>query len=338
MRQESVSRRDGWRSEHARIRLRTAWTAFGVGAALLVAKLVAAGMTGSRAILSDALESVVNVTAALMVLFAVRFAVEPADAEHPFGHGKVESVSAGVEGAMLLAAAGAIVWAAIPRLVDPEPLHSLGVGSLIVLGTTAANAALGAWLVRRGQKVESLALVADGRHLVADAVTSSVLLGGVAIVGITGWWWLDPVLACTMAAWVLWTGVSVLRNAFGRLVDTRRPELVEAVARALERHPPAGMHDPHDLRVLDAGTERFVSLHLLAPARWTLERTERLREEVRQRIAGAFDVPTTIVIQIEPCSRERCTTCAADGDRAIRPPEEIRIDRTRLCAPEERRR
>lgn len=295
-----------------RARRRLAVVTVAIGVSLLGVKLVAVGMTGSRAILSDALESIVNVVAAFVLLGSVTFAQQPADEEHPWGHGKIEALTAGLEGALLLAAAGGILWASIPDFFDPRPLERLAEGTLLIATTGIVNFAFGGVLVRRGRRLHSQALVADGRHLMADAATTAGLVVGVGVVAWTGLPWLDPALACAIAAWVLYTGISVLRTAVRSLLDVRRPEYVARIAELLREADPEGMLDPHELRILDAGTEVFVSLHVRAPRYWTIERARVMVDEVKQAVAQISECPVTVTVELDPCIDDDCPGCSID--------------------------
>lgn len=264
-------------------------------------KMLAAYITGSAAIFGDALESIVNVVAAAMVVVSIRIANVPADENHPYGHGRIEALSAGLEGAMLLAAAAGIVFNAWPALFDPRPLTALGSGLLLIVFTTAVNFGIGALLVRNGHELHSMALVADGKHLIADAVTSVAMLAGLGLVALTDLVWLDPVVALLLGAWVAWSGFGVLREAVGSLMNEQRDSDVETVAKLLEERAPASMMVPHGLRILDAGTLRFIHLEVFAPGDWTLERTHELSQKIGQILEEGFAGRVRVDVVVRPC-------------------------------------
>src|SRR5690606_11877942 len=195
----------------------------GAAVATIVLKVTAAAVTGSVGFLSDAMESLVNLVAALVGLWAVRLAAQPPDLGHHFGHGKAEYLSAAVEGAMIFAAAVAIVWTSVRRLLDPQPLEQAGLG--LALSTVAAvvNLVVGVVLVRAGRRARSIALEADGRHLLTDVVTSAGVLVGIGVVALTGWHRLDPVIARGVGANILYTGYGLLRRWVSGLLDASLP-------------------------------------------------------------------------------------------------------------------
>ncbi len=310
--------------------LRWARLAVIVAFGLLALKVVAAWLTGSSAVLSDAAESVVNVVAASVMLLAVRSAAEPADAEHPFGHGKAELLAAAFEGALLLAAAGIIGWNALPALFAPEPVEHLGWGSLLIGLTAAGNAAFGGLLIRNGNRTGSPALIADGRHLLTDAVSTIGVLVAIGLVELTGVAWIDPAAACVLAVWIAYTGTSVVSSAARGLLDTHSPEYAERIAAALSEPPIEGLLEPHDLRVLDATSSVVVLLHARAPWMWTLERARALQEQTEARVAAVFTVPSEVHVQLEPCVPRCCLACGVrvcdrrSADFTSRPPFEAR--------------
>lgn len=296
-------------NERPQSSLRWARLAVGVAFGLLVLKMIAAWMTGSSAVLSDAAESVVNVVAASVMLLAVRSAAQPADTEHPFGHGKAELLAAAFEGALLLAAAIIIGWNAVPILFAPEPVEHLGWGSLLIGLTAVGNGVFGGLLIRNGGRVGSPALVADGRHLLTDAVSTIGVLLAIGLVELTGLVWIDPAAACVLAIWIAYTGTTVVSGAARGLLDTRSPEYTERIAAALSEPPIEGLLEPHDLRVLDTTSNVVVLMHARAPWMWTLERGRALQEQTEARVASVFTVPSEVHVQLEPCVPRCCQAC-----------------------------
>ena len=239
--------------------------ALGIGILILGLKLGAYGLTGSVAILSDALESVVNVIAALAVIIAIRVAARPADANHPFGHSKVEYLSAVIEGTLIVLTAILIVQQAWLKFWQPSALEGFGAAALLALFATACNAVLARLLVQAGRREQSPALLADGLHLWTDVITTLGVLLGVGLAKLTSWWWLDPLLALAVAANILWMGVRLLRESFGGLLDE---SLAQTELKMLEENIGKAMSsalEVHDLRTRRAGRQTFVTFHLVVP-------------------------------------------------------------------------
>lgn len=272
----------------------------GAAVATIVLKVTAAAVTGSVGFLSDAMESLVNLVAALVGLWAVRLAAQPPDLGHHFGHGKAEYLSAAVEGAMIFAAAVAIVWTSVRRLLDPQPLEQAGLG--LALSTVAAvvNLVVGVVLVRAGRRARSIALEADGRHLLTDVVTSAGVLVGIGVVALTGWHRLDPVIALGVGANILYTGYGLLRRSVSGLLDASLPAADMArVREVLARIQADEPVDFHALRSREAGRQRFVYVHLLVPDRWTVKRGHDIANEVSLAIDEALPGTHTFV-HMEP--------------------------------------
>jgi cation diffusion facilitator family transporter len=307
-----------------------------VGVVLVGVKMLGAWLTGSASILSDALESLVNVVTAVAALFSIRLANEPADANHPLGHGKVEALTAALEGALLLGTGVAIIWVAVASFFVPHELTHLGIGLAIVASTALVNVMTAIHLIRTGRRHNSLALVADGNHLMSDVATSVGLLVGLGLVAVTGAVWIDSLTACLVAVWILVTATRVIRQAVSLLMDERSDEHIEHVMAALGSDLPEGLLDPHDLRVVDGGTERFLSMHAFAPRWWDLTRCQVLQDEVHERLAAHADTALTVVLKIEPCIPALCPECHIEDCPVRSHPQRDakRIDIARLVSPE----
>ena len=269
---------------HARSLTRWAWLSVAAAIVTIAMKTAAYLLTGSVGLLSDALESVVNLVAAVLALIALSAAAKPADAKHHFGHGKAEYLSAGAEGVMIIVAAGLIVYAAVDRLVNPAPLEDLGIGLAITLGATAVNGVVGVLLLRQGRRHRSMALVADGKHLMTDVYTSIGVIVGVALVWLTGWLALDSFVAIAVGLNILWAGYLLVRGAGRGLLDHALPaedndRLIDALQDFADRYPP-GELEFHGLQTRESGRDCFVSLHVLVPGEWTVMRAHDLVEEV----------------------------------------------------------
>lgn len=270
-----------------------------VSVVVLGLKYVAFAVTGSVSLYSDALESVVNVVAAVVALLAVRVAARPPDQNHPYGHTKAEYLSAVVEGALILFAAVEIVRAAWGRLLDPVALGDLGVGVGIAVGATVLNGAWAATLVRSGHRHHSPALVADGRHLWTDVATTVGVLTGIGLAAATGWWILDPLLAVAVAVNVVVVGLRLVRESVGGLMDESVSEAeMEAIRRAIRDHM-EGADEVHALRARHAGRHTFVEFHLVVPGAATVEAAHAVCDRLEGAIQAA--VPnSSVTVHVEP--------------------------------------
>jgi cation diffusion facilitator family transporter len=281
---------------------RYAWLAIGTAVLTLALKALAWWLTGSVGMLSDALETLVNLAAAGMALWVLRFAAAPPDKEHPWGHSKAEYFSAGIEGAMIVVAAAGIVWSALPRLSEPRPLDTPLVGIALTALATACNLAVGLVLVRAGKANDSVTLEADGRHLLTDVWTSAGVIAGVFLVTQTGWLRLDPLIALAIAAYIVWTGLGLVRRSVAGLLDEAIPEAEQQeVAKLFAEYSHRYGMSFHALRTRQAGARRFISFHMLVPDHWTVSQAHRLSEEIESRIRSV--VPGAgILTHIEPIS------------------------------------
>jgi len=245
-------------------------------------------------LLSDALESFVNLAGALMALTMLIVAARPPDDDHAFGHGKAEYFSSIFEGALILVAAGAIGVAAVPRLVHPRPLEQIGLGLVISVVAALVNLGVGLVLLRAGKRHLSIALEANAHHLLTDVWTSAGVLVGIGAVALTGWQRLDPIIALIVAGNIVATGVRLVRRSVSGLMDTALPaEDQRTLQRVLAQHADAGVQF-HALRTHQAGARRFVSLHVLVPGDWTVHRGHRLLERIEADIRGALPHATVL--------------------------------------------
>jgi len=325
-------------SEHdARVRARAGLISLCVSVLLLAAKFEAYRRTGSSAVLSDALESIVNVVAALFGLGSIVFAGRPADRNHPYGHGKIEFFSAAFEGGLIAFAAVLIVYEALSALIAGPTLRELDVGLGIVTAAGAANALLGVYLVRTGRRQRSLALEADGKHVLSDSMTSGGIVLGLLLVRMTGFVWLDPLLACGVALLLFWTGFRLVREAAGGLLDEEDGALLARLVRALEPRVGQGVIRLHALRAIRAGRFHHVDAHLVMPEFWSVERAHRVSDELAADVMRELGLEGQLVFHIDPCRRAYCRLCdlaecpvraepfvarrALELDEAVRPDE-----------------
>lgn len=272
----------------------------GAAVATIALKSTAAALTGSVGLLSDALESGVNLVAALAGLAALLMAARPPDTSHDFGHGKAEYLSAAAEGALVLIAAGFIVWTAVGRLIDPMPIDHAGLGLVLSVGASVINLVVGRALVRAGRHHRSITLVADGRHLLADVWTSAGVVVGIALVAIFQWEWLDPVVALLVGLHILRTGYQLLRRSLVGLLDAVLPdEDIAQIETIIDRWREQPGIDFAPLRTRESGRQRFVYVTLTVPGEWSVERSHDLTERLEQEIETVLPGAVTFV-HVEP--------------------------------------
>ena len=297
--------------EHG-MRLRAGRLALVGGIAVLLAKFAAWRITDSTAVLSDALESFVNVAAGALLLASLYLSAQPADRNHPYGHGKVEFFSAGVEGTLIAIAAVMIGVVAVKQLLTGVELRSLDLGLALITLATAANAAIGLHLIRVGRRVNSLALVADGRHLLTDVVTSAGVVIGLGLVWLTGVAILDPIVALIVALHILGTGWHLARQAIGGLMDEADPGLLEAMVGALEARREPSWIDAHSLRSWRSGAVEHVDLHLVVPRYFDADQLHAIDERVERALLSATQRPGEVIAHFDPCRPRYCPSCEVE--------------------------
>jgi cation diffusion facilitator family transporter len=278
---------------------RYAWLSIGAAVLTIALKAVAYLVTGSVSLMSDAAESVVNLVAAIIALIALTVAARPADAGHHYGHGKAEYFSAGLEGLMIFVAAAVILVSAVRRFIHPVPLESLGIGLAISALATVVNLWVGLLLIRSGRRYRSAALTADGKHLMTDVWTSVGVLAGVGLVGVTGWQRLDPVVAAIVGVNILVTGGRLVAQSMRALLDQAiDPKDLATVVAALDPFRSAEVSF-HGLQTRESGRQRFVSMHVLVPGAWTVQRGHDLLEQIEAAVRRALP-DTAVLTHLEP--------------------------------------
>jgi cation diffusion facilitator family transporter len=299
---------------------------FAVGALLMAVKFYAYRLTGSSAILSDALESIINVVASGFAIASILIAAKPPDADHPYGHGKVEYFSAGFEGALIILAAFGIFKTGLSHILDPQVLPHLSQGLILLLVAGLVNLVLGLGLIRAGKKHNSLVLTADGKHLLTDVYTSAGVLVGLWLVGLTGLYWLDGVIACAVGLNILVTGGLLVAQSVSGLMDRSSPELVAQMVELLQRHRKDCWIDIHELRDWRSGSHVYIDFHLILPRYLSLEEAHREGKELEEIIGRHFQAAAGVMIHLDPCIEDDCPVCPEsdcnyrDGDFTKRPP------------------
>ncbi|MBI5570313.1 MAG: cation transporter [Desulfomonile tiedjei] len=286
--------------------------AFVVGITLMGLKFVGYWITGSSAILSDALESIINVVASGFGLGSILLSAKPADESHPYGHGKIEFFSAGFEGALIIGAACGIFYEGVKQILWPQDLLHLDQGLLFLVLAGLGNLALGVILLRVGRRTKSLVLEADGRHLLTDVFTSAAVLIGVAVVYFTGWFRVDGLVACLAGINVVFWGLQLVREAFGGLMHAADPALLDEICDVLAQHRKEIWIDVHRLRAWRSGRRLHVDFHLVMPREIPLEDAHREVKELERVFAEHFGATSDILIHLDPCEEPACPVCDLD--------------------------
>lgn len=279
---------------------RFAWLSIAAAIATIALKSGAYILTGSVGLLSDAVESLVNLAGAVMALTMLIIAARPADEEHVYGHSKAEYFASFIEGLLILGAAAGIIITAIQRLLEPRPLEQLGIGLAVTLSASVINFVVARILLRAGKERNSITLEADAHHLMTDVWTSVGVIVGVAIAGFTGWIMLDPIVAILVALNILWTAFQLIRRSVQGLMDAALPASdQQAIESVMETYRTKGV-DFHALRTRQAAARRFMSVHILVPGAWTVHDAHHVAEDFEADIRSALGGVVTVFTHIEP--------------------------------------
>jgi cation diffusion facilitator family transporter len=292
-----------------KLRLQMILFSLAVSAGLMGVKFLIYHLTQSSAVLSDALESIINVAAGAFATLSVWMSAKPPDLEHPYGHGKIEYFSAGFEGALIMVAAAGIFYTGIHRLRYPQVLPNLGEGLAILCVATGVNLLLGICLLRIGRRTDSITLTADGKHILTDVYTSGGVLIGLVLVLLTGQLWLDGAVACLVGINILITGGQLLRQSFARLMDASDPLLLNRITEVLERHRRPEWIDIHQLRAWQAGYLIHVDLHLVLPKDLSMDCGHREAKAVEILLFRHFKGNASVLVHMDPCEANQCPIC-----------------------------
>ena len=283
---------------------RFAWLSIGAAVATIALKALAYLLTGSVGLLSDALESFVNLAGAVMALTMLTIAARPADESHVYGHSKAEYFAGFTEGLLILGAAVGIISAAIDRLIYPRELEQLGLGLAVSVGASTINFFTARTLMREGRERSSITLEADAQHLMTDVWTSIGVISSVAIAGLTGWTILDPIVGIAIALNILWTSFQLLSRSVSGLMDAALPEkeqnLIQSV---ISKYRAQGVRF-HALRTRQAAARKFVSVHMLVPGEWTVHDAHHIAEDFESDIRATLGGAVTVFTHLEPVEDE----------------------------------
>jgi cation diffusion facilitator family transporter len=279
------------------------------GIILMTGKFTAYFLTNSVGILTDAMESIVNVAAGLISLYAIRKAAKPKDDDHPFGHGKIELISASIEGILIFLAGGVIVYEGIQRLFAPSTIEKLDVGIIVIAVAGLVNYILGWYSIQQGRKYDSIALVAGGKHLQSDTYSTIGLVTGLVILYFTGLAWIDSALAIIFGGIIAFTGIGILRKTINNLIDTADVEALEKISVSISENRKADWIDIHNLKVLKYGSDYFIDCDLTLPWYYNISEGHQSCEELRACILNLFPQDALVSIHLDPCLEKYCSVC-----------------------------
>ncbi|MFN8277789.1 MAG: cation diffusion facilitator family transporter [Chitinophagales bacterium] len=298
-----------------RASMRAQQWAIALGLGLLAIKIGAYLLTHSTTILADALEGIVNIVAGCFSLFSIALSAKPRDHDHPYGHGKVEFLSAGLEGMLIIIASILIVVKAVFSLQHPEPPHHLDIGIILVVLTGIANYVMGEILIKRAHTLHSLPLEADGRHLKTDAYTSAALVAGLLVIYFTQLFWLDAAIAIIAATMIAFAGWRIVRKSLVGIMDETDVDIVQPIVNHLHEHRAASWIDLHNLRVIQYGSTLHLDCHITFPWYWNLEQVHQEIDVVDDCINQFYPRPVEVFIHPDPCLPECCRLCRLTCDR-----------------------
>lgn len=288
-----------------------------VGALLMIGKFFAFVITGSVSILTDALESIVNVVAGMIGVYALWLCLHPADKEHPYGHGKVELISSIVEGMMIFFAGGLIIIESVQRFLNPSDVRELDIGLIVVVIAALVNFAMGSRAIRLGRKHGSIALEASGKHLCTDTYSSVGIIIGLGLMLLADFlgydaWWLDPATAILFGVFIIYTGVNVMLKSAGRIMDASDRKVLVEVTRAFNHARAPEVIDMHHLRVVSYGSLIHVEAHMVVPDDTPMVRVDEIRGAIEAECRRVLGPGADITLQAESCDRMACKHCRSD--------------------------
>lgn len=296
-----------------RIKIRTQRTIVVISVVLMAGKFLAFALTNSVGVLTDAMESIVNVVAGAIGLYSIYVASKPRDDSHPFGHGKVELISASAEGLMIMGAGAFIIYEGVQRLFHPAAIAKLDVGILIVALAGAVNFVMGWYSIRIGRRYNSDALVASGKHLKSDTYSSIGLVAGLGALYFTGWTWLDSVLAFVFGSIIVVTGIGILRRSIANLIDEADYGLLSKMTRTIAAHRRDDWIDVHNLKTIRYGGYLYIDCDLTVPWYYNIVEGHETAKQLRETLASDLDRQIIISIHTDPCMPTQCVHCLVKG-------------------------
>jgi cation diffusion facilitator family transporter len=291
---------------------------FSISIILLILKFYSYYLTNSTAILTDALESIVNVVASGFALYSIYLSAVPKDINHPYGHGKIEFFSAGIEGVLIILAGIFIIYQSIYNFFFIQTLESLPIGIMIISFSGVVNGILGYFLIKNGKAMNSLTLEADGRHILTDAFSSAILVLGVSLIYFTGYYVLDSVFSFLFAVYIIYTGYFLVRRSVAGLMDEADPLAMDTVVKILQQHRKVNWIDIHNMRVQQYGTDRHIDLHLTLPYYFDLKMVHDEVEAVEDVLENQLPGYVEVFVHADPCVPNKCCRYCQVEDCAVR--------------------
>ena len=272
-------------------------------------KFLAYSYSGSQAILSDALESFINIATSSFTLFSLLYGSRLRDEDHPYGHGKVEYFAVAVEGVLILGTGAFIIYHAVPYFFEPRAIRNVDLGMWLTLVSVVAMWAMSVFLMRRGRRLDSMSLRADAIHLRSDAITSIGLIAGLVLYKVTGWYWIDPLLAVLLALHIMWSGYKLVREGSDRLMDKADFATIERLVNFLQKERTPAWIDIHNLRLQKFGQYLHVDCHLTLPFFYTLEQAHDEVKVLEKKINREFNHHVELFVHTDPCQQLPCNLC-----------------------------
>lgn len=288
---------------------RAAKISFAVSLLIMLIKFGGYYLTGSKAVLSDALESIVNVLASFAALVVMRMVAEPADEEHPYGHGKLEYFSAAFEGGLISFASLLIAAEALTALLQRKTVDRIDQGIVVIATAALGNLILGFFLRRQGSRLRSEAILASSAHVLSDVWTTLAAIAALAVISLTGWWWVDSSVAFLMAGYLAFNGYRIVRRSVGGLMDERDPQVVKEIGTILEKNRFPGLIDVHGLKVIRSGRFHHIDAHLVMPRFWDVQRAHQAGEKYEKNVVNAYPYEGEIAFHVDPCDAKYCRFC-----------------------------
>lgn len=297
-----------------------------ISVALMIVKFIAWYFTLSNAILTDALESIINVVAGSFALYAVMLSAKPSDNDHPYGHGKVEFIVSGIEGGMIALAGIMMIGKSGLAFISPDEIQNVSLGLVLTAITGAINYATAWWLISTGKKHHSLPLIADGEHIKSDAYTSFAVIVGLALVWLTGWIMIDNVMAMAMGFWIMYIGYKLIRKALAGIMDEADMHLVKEVVEVLNQNRKSQWIDIHNLRIIQYGSRLHIDCHITFPFYFNLEQIHKEMKEVEVLLNTKYGKEVELFIHPDPCKPISCKICNLKHCEERKFPFERRIE------------